>query len=107
VTSFLGPKLLRLMRGNDRQRFPDRRQRGCDSLVQHSKWRIVVVTEADISSPQHPDIFHTPSSSAVEKSLKHESDPPAFLVIFERTSLSLSQAAVPWFRNLICRASNS
>jgi hypothetical protein len=36
VTSCLGLELLRLMRGNDRQHFPDRRQRGCDSLVQQS-----------------------------------------------------------------------
>ena len=42
----------------DRQRFPDRRQRGCDSLVQHSTMATVIVTEADISPPQHPDFFH-------------------------------------------------
>lgn len=93
VTSFLGPKLLRL------QERSAALSGSTATRLQLSRATIVViVTEPDISP-----IFlhHIPTSSTRRlrlphiKSLKEANDPPGFVVIFERTSPPLAQAACP------------
>jgi hypothetical protein len=101
VTSFLGLKLLRQREwwigsvfridGNAAATL------SCNTL--QSQPPTVIVTEPDIcllhNIPTSSTRAAAPSSSAALKSLKEEGDPPTFLVILERTSLSLAQAACP------------